>query len=164
MTHHNLFSKPRRFLLGIFVLGITVFRLIGPLAANTAYAQERMLLPTTTLTLHQRNILVEVAATEASRNLGLMFRQSLPPDQGMLFVFDAPTAACFWMKNTLIPLSIAFIDETGKIINILDMQPHSLDNHCPADPMRYAVEMPQGWFQQAGVSAGDTIKGIPAAN
>ena len=161
------FSKPELkrsgFLLFLFalLLGTTLL-----LANRQVYAQQQqaMLLPTTSLKLQQRQILVEIAATEASRNQGLMFRTSLPDDQGMLFVFDTPSRSCFWMKNTLIPLSIAFIDQAGKIINILDMQPQSLDNHCPAATMQYALEMPQGWFRDAGIQAGDSVQNLPALN
>lgn len=134
------------------------------LAAQTAHARQAMLLPVAPLQLNQHTVQAEVAATEASRNQGLMFRTSLPPDQGMLFVFQAPTRSCFWMKNTLIPLSIAFIDNDGRIINILDMQPQSLENHCPDRAMQFALEMPQGWFRKAGVRSGDLVSGLPATD
>ncbi|TCV01642.1 hypothetical protein EV686_102355 [Paracandidimonas soli] len=162
MTRQIPFPKPGQKSPGFLLFLLLVFLFLSQ--ADRAHARQAMLLPTASLTLKQREIRVEVAATDASRNQGLMFRTSLPPDHGMLFAFDTPSRTCFWMKNTLIPLSIAFIDGTGRIINILDMQPHSLDNHCPESAMRYALEMPKGWFRDAGIEAGDKVEGLPAAN
>jgi len=82
---------------------------------------------------------------------------------GMLFVFPDSLPHCFWMKNTLIPLSIAFLDEAGRIVNIAEMQPKSEDNHCAAKPVRYALEMNAGWFARRGLKAGDAIGGIERA-
>lgn len=123
-------------------------------------AQAR-LLPTTTLSLGSVKAYVEIAATPENRNQGLMFRKSLPADHGMLFVFEQETSQCFWMKNTPLPLTIAFIDAQGKIINTRDMQPYSEATHCPTRPMRYALEMEQGWFTQYGIVAGQHVKGLP---
>jgi len=139
-------------------LAITVFLI--SLVPATLSAQGR-LLPTATLHLAGIPAYVEVAATPEVRNRGLMFRQSLPPDHGMLFVFDNETTTCFWMRNTPLPLSIAFIDKTGRIINLRDMQPHSEADHCPDRPMRYALEMPQGWFDRYGIKAGTVVEGLP---
>lgn len=102
----------------------------------------------------------EVAATPATREVGLMHRQRMAPHAGMLFVFEASQAYCFWMKNTLIPLSIAFLDDEGRIVNIADMQPLSEENHCAARPVRYALEMNQGWFREKGIKPGARIQGI----
>src|SRR3546814_3344166 len=99
-----------------------------------------MLLPTAQLSIGSHKIQAEVAATDASRANGLMNRASLPENHGMLFVFDGPTTTCFWMKNTPLPLSIAFIDSKGMIVNIADMQPHTLDPHCPKAPVTHALE------------------------
>lgn len=141
--------------------GAAVCALIAAwLALGTAQAQS-MLLPTAEILVGPQKVHVEVAATEAARTQGLMGRPSLPPNQGMLFVFEAPGSVCFWMKNTPLPLSIAFIDAAGKIINIADMQPHTLDSHCPAGPMLYALEMQQGWFRQHQIKAGALVKGLP---
>src|SRR5690606_16225718 len=109
---------------------------------------QAMLLPTASLKVGAVEAQVEVASTPPQRNRGLMFRESLPADHGMLFVFDEDNTQCFWMRNTPLPLSIAFIDSKGRIINIRDMHPHDETNHCPTRPMRYALEMQQGWFQQ----------------
>ena len=105
-------------------------------------------------------IRAEVADAFASRMQGLMQRTSLPPNGGMLFVFDEDATHCMWMKNTLIPLSVAFLDERGAIINIADMQPHSGQSHCASRPARYALEMTQGWFAQRGIRAGARLRGL----
>ena len=102
----------------------------------------------------------EVADSFATRMQGLMHRTSLPPNGGMLFVFDEEATPCMWMKNTLIPLSVAFLDASGAIINIADMQPHSEQSHCAARPSRYALEMTQGWFAQRGMHAGTRLRGL----
>ena len=129
------------------------------LAAAPALAQQPPL-PTVELGAGMHVIRAEVADSNASRSQGLMRRTSLPPNGGMLFVFDEDAVHCMWMKNTLIPLSVAFIDERGTIINIADMQPHSEQSHCAARPARYALEMTQGWFAQRGIRAGAPLRGL----
>jgi len=126
-----------------------------------------MLLPTTRLQLHTQdgqtvNAHVELATTPESQALGLMHRQHLPPNQGMLFVFDR-AAGCFWMRNTLVPLSIAFIDAQGIIRQINHMQPLSEALHCPRSGLTapYALEMNAGWFGRNGLKTGDRITGLP---
>jgi uncharacterized membrane protein (UPF0127 family) len=94
----------------------------------------------------------EVAADYASRGRGLMHRKSLAPNAGMLFIFESAALHCMWMKNTYIPLSVAFIDEKGEIVNIADMQPHSEQSHCAARPALYALEMSRGWFAERGIA------------
>lgn len=130
---------------------------------NTARAQS-MRLPVVNLTIQHHTLHAEVAATPKSRSLGLMHRQSLPPDTGMLFVFERTGQPCFWMKNTPLPLSIAFIDDNGAIVNMADMQPNTRDNHCPVAPIRYALEMQQGWFKDKGIQPGDTVHNLPSAS
>jgi uncharacterized membrane protein (UPF0127 family) len=105
-------------------------------------------------------IRAEVADSFATRMQGLMHRTSLPPNGGMLFVFDEEGAHCMWMKNTLIPLSVAFLDARGAIVNIADMQPHSEQSHCAARPARYALEMTRGWFAQREIRAGARLRGL----
>lgn len=126
-----------------------------------AAAAQSLLLPTAQLVVGSHAVNAEVAATDESRSFGLMERQSLPPDQGMLFVFEKAGTPCFWMKNTPLPLSIAFIDAQGVIVNIADMQAHSLDPHCPTAAVIYALEMEQGWFRQHQVKAGASVKHLP---
>lgn len=106
-------------------------------------------------------IRAEVVADSASRARGLMYRKNLPPNGGMLFVFDEPAIHCMWMKNTLIPLSVAFIDDRGTIVNIADMEPHSERSHCAARPVRYALEMNRGWFAARGIKPGTRLGGVP---
>lgn len=106
---------------------------------------------------------VEVADTDPHRARGLMHRDKLGSDDGMLFVFEEPAYQSMWMKNTLIPLSVAFIDRQGRILNILDMEPQTLDSHMSAGPALYAIETNKGWFAQKKVKAGDRVTGLPPA-
>lgn len=106
-------------------------------------------------------IQAEVAASETQRQQGLMYRQTLAPNAGMLFLFGAPVVSCMWMKNTFIPLSAAFIDANGKIVNIEDMQPQTLDAHCGKGNVAYVLEMNQGWFKQRNIKPGMVISGLP---
>lgn len=122
---------------------------------------QAMLLPTAELLVDGHAVDAEVAATEPSRAYGLMNRKSLPENHGMLFVFDRTDSHCFWMKNTPLPLSIAFIDDDGTIVNIADMQPFDESSHCPVKPVRYALEMSQGWFKNHAVKAPARINGLP---
>jgi uncharacterized membrane protein (UPF0127 family) len=106
---------------------------------------------------------VEVADTDESRARGLMFRQGMPRNEGMLFIFTDPGYHSMWMMNTYIPLSVAFIDGEGKILNILDMQPKTQDTHSAAGPARYAIETNLGWFAEKKIKAGDKVTGLPPA-
>jgi uncharacterized membrane protein (UPF0127 family) len=105
----------------------------------------------------------EVVYTDESRQIGLMYRQKMPPSHGMLFVFDQPARHCMWMKNTLLPLSVAFLDDKGRVINIEDMQPQTEDSHCAAQPAKYALEMNLGWFTSRGIGSGMALAGIERA-
>ena len=127
------------------------------IAAAPALAQQPPL-PAVELGAGMHVIRAEVADNNSSRARGLMRRTALPPNGGMLFVFDEDAIHCMWMKNTLIPLSVAFIDARGAIINIADMQPHSEQSHCAARPARYALEMTRGWFAQRGIRAGAPLR------
>jgi len=118
-------------------------------------------LRTTKLTAGIHVITAEIASTPQSRMIGLMMRERLAPNHGMVFVFEDKSQHCFWMRNTLIPLSIAFIDDDGTIVNIADMAPKSEASTCPQRPVRYALEMDQGWFAKRGVTAGKKISGLP---
>ncbi len=103
----------------------------------------------------------QVVATPEQRATGLMFRKEMPANEGMLFVFEQPAGQCFWMKNTLLPLTAAFVADDGTIVNLADMQPQSLDSHCSAQPVRYVLEMHQGWFAKRGLKAGSKLSGGP---
>ncbi|MEO8599201.1 MAG: DUF192 domain-containing protein [bacterium] len=125
-----------------------------------AYAQQTQKFRSTTLSAGMYVIKAEIAANEAERQQGLMFREKMASNEGMLFDFEAPAGVCMWMKNTLIPLSVAFIDSSGKIVNVEDMQPQTTDSHCAKKTVRYALEMNQGWFKQKNIKPGSIISGI----
>lgn len=115
------------------------------------------------LTSGMYRIQAEVAHTDPLRQRGLMFRKEMPEHQGMLFVFPQRDTHCMWMRNTLLPLSVAFIDEDGRIINVEEMAPQTETNHCASKPARYALEMNRNWFRQRGLTAGTQIRGIERA-
>lgn len=119
-------------------------------------------LPTTTLTVRGQRMIVEIAATPMQREIGLMNRFSLQPDHGMLFVFESAQPLAFWMKNTYIPLSVAFVDANGRILNIEAMAPQDLATHWSRGPALYAIEMRQGWFLDHGIGPGDVLEGLTA--
>ena len=131
----------------------------GVIAQGAAAADA---LPTVPLSINDHQIRAEVAATPEQRSTGLMHRFSLRPDHGMIFVFERPGPQSFWMKNTFIPLSIAFIAPDGRIINIDDMAPQDETSHRSKGPALYALEMRKGWFAERGIRAGDFVKGLPA--
>lgn len=116
------------------------------------------------LSVGMHAIRAEVARTPRERSTGLMFRTGLGTNDGMLFEFDEPAEQCFWMKNTLLPLSIAFVTDDGRIANIDRMQPGTLDSHCSTKPVRFVLEMNDGWFEKRGIGPGARIKGAPFAN
>ncbi|MGQ0512466.1 MAG: DUF192 domain-containing protein [Betaproteobacteria bacterium] len=117
-------------------------------------------LPVVELGAGMHVIRAEVAADMASRMQGLMHRKSMPQNAGMVFVFDEDAIHCMWMKNTLIPLSVAFIDKAGSIVSISEMQPHSEQSHCAAKPARFALEMNKGWFAKKGIRPGAKLRGL----
>ena len=135
------------------------FALVLLLAAAPALAQPQ--LPVAQLSAGMHLIRAEVAADFASRARGLMHRSTMPQNAGMLFIFDELAIHCMWMKNTFIPLSVAFMDERGTIVSISDMQPHSEESHCAARPALYALEMERGWFEKRGIKPGVRLGGIP---
>lgn len=120
-------------------------------------------LPTVQLTAGAHLITAEVAATEPARARGLMFRERLAPNHGMLFVFEAAAPHCMWMRNTPLALSVAFLADDGRIVNIEDMQPLTETAHCAARPVRFALEMERGWFAKRGIGPGAKLGGLPSA-
>jgi len=106
-------------------------------------------------------IQAEVAQSPDERSTGLMFRKTMATNDGMLFAFEQPGQQCFWMKNTLLPLSAAFIADDGSIVNIEDMKPQTLDSHCSVKPVRFVLEMNQGWFAKRGIKPGSRLQGAP---
>jgi len=140
---------------------IFVMLLTSTLVAVAAAAQLVVELPATTLTLGKQKVVAEVAATPEQRSTGLMHRFSLKPDHGMIFVFETAEPQGFWMKNTFIPLSIAFIGSDGRILNIADMAPQDERTHWSSGPAQYALEMRKGWFAEHGIVPGDRVGGLP---
>ncbi|MFN9451183.1 MAG: DUF192 domain-containing protein [Rubrivivax sp.] len=121
-------------------------------------------LPTVALGAGMHNIVAEVASTPLQRQIGMMMRTEMAQHEGMLFVFEEPQRQCFWMRNTLLPLAIAFISDDGRIVNLAEMQPRSDDSHCSTAPVRYVLEMNKGWFSKRGIKAGDKLRGKPFGN
>lgn len=138
---------------------LALFCLACPLPAPAQQAQ----LPMVELFAGMHRIEAEVAAHPESRQIGLMQRSFMAPQRGMLFVFPDLAKHCMWMRNTLLPLSVAFLDEKGVVINIEDMQPKTEVNHCAARPARYALEMNLGWFRSRGFASGIAITGVEKA-
>lgn len=120
-------------------------------------------LPAITLQAGMHNIRAAVAKTPEQRQTGLMHRREMAPHEGMLFIFDEAAPQCFWMKNTPLPLTIAFLEDDGTVVNLADMKPLALDSHCSAKPVRFVLEMHQGWFAKRGIKAGAKISGGPFA-
>ncbi len=119
--------------------------------------------PEMELAMGMYRIEAEVAASGEERELGLMFREKMAPNHGMLFVFPDVRRECMWMKNTLLPLSVAFLDDHGVIVNIEEMEARTLNNHCSARPIRFALEMNTGWFKQRGFGPGTRLRGLERA-
>ena len=134
-----------------FALVLVAALLAAPARAGLAVVE---------LTAGMHLIRAEVADRMDTRMQGLMFRKAMAANAGMVFVFDEAGTHCMWMKNTLIPLSVAFVDEAGAIINIADMEPHTEQSHCAARPARYALEMNKGWFGQRAVRPGARLGGL----
>lgn len=153
MTQFSAFLGARRRPLSGIVL------LIGMLLGPVVRAQQPAL-PVVALNAGIHMIHAELAATPGTRALGLMRRKSMPQGSGMLFVFDENAGHCMWMKNTLLPLSVAFIDARGVIVNIEDMKPLAETSHCASRPARFALEMNQGWFGKRGIAPGTKIQGL----
>ncbi|WP_295528834.1 DUF192 domain-containing protein [uncultured Pseudacidovorax sp.] len=132
------------------------------LAATTLVAAQPQLdLPRVPITVGMYRIDAQVASTPQQRQTGLMFRENLPQQEGMLFVFEEPAVQCFWMKNTLVPLTAAFVADDGRIVNLADMQAQTTDSHCSEAPVRYVLEMNQGWFARKGLRKGTKLSGTP---
>jgi len=118
-------------------------------------------LPRVKLSAGMHQIDAQVAQTPTQRQIGLMFRREMPQHEGMLFVFEQPAPQCFWMKNTILPLTAAFVADDGTIVNLADMKPQTEDSHCSAKPVRFVLEMNQGWFAKKNLKAGAKLAGPP---
>ncbi|AHK78391.1 hypothetical protein M911_03465 [Ectothiorhodospira haloalkaliphila] len=151
-------SGPSRKLLWAILVGALLLTACLPLLRYSppADAGAPLLLP---LTIGEHTVMVEVAADPASRRQGLMFREHLPEGQGMLFVWPREARYGMWMKNTLIPLDVAFISADHRIIEIMTMQPETTDSHTASEPVRFALEVNAGWFERHGIEPGDEVGG-----
>ncbi len=152
---------PRHLALGALVIVAAVAATLAPVTARAQAAEKAQSLPTIPLVVGGRKIVAEVARAPAEMATGLMWRFSLRPDHGMLFVYDQPRHMSFWMKNTFIPLSIAFIDADGRILNIEDMAPQTDQLHWSRAPGVYALEMRKGWFADQRIGPGAVVEGLP---
>ncbi len=141
--------------IALLVLGTA---LVNPSRSQNAAQLD---LPRVKLTAGVHLINAQIAATSEQRSTGLMFRTEMPLSEGMLFVFEKAAQQCFWMKNTLLPLTAAFVADDGTIVNLADMQPQSTDSHCSTQPVRFVLEMSQGWFGKKGIKAGYKLGGKP---
>ncbi|MBP9148447.1 MAG: DUF192 domain-containing protein [Rhodoferax sp.] len=144
----------------LFAPTVMVLALVTGISAQ-AQSTPQMDLPRTQITAGMYLINAQVAATPQQRSTGLMFRQQMPQGEGMLFVFEQPSQQCFWMKNTPLPLTAAFVADDGSIVNLVDMKPLSTESHCSSKPVRYVLEMNQGWFGKKGLKAGSKLAGPP---
>ena len=127
--------------------------------AVLAQEQPQLDLPRVHLQAGMHQIDAQVASGYEQRMTGLMFRKEMPQHEGMIFVFEQPAQQCFWMKNTLLPLTAAFVADDGTIVNMADMKPQTLDSHCSSQPVRYVLEMNKGWFAKKGIKAGSKLGG-----
>jgi uncharacterized membrane protein (UPF0127 family) len=141
-------------------LGALALLLGGP-AASFAQDAPQLNLQRITLTAGMHQIDVQLALTGEQKQKGLMMRKEMPQHEGMLFVFDQASTQCFWMRNTLIPLTAAFVADDGIIVNLADMKPLTELSHCSSKPVRYVLEMNQGWFAKKGIKPGFRLSGAP---
>ena len=140
----------------------TFLTIVAALASCAALAQEpQMDLPRVKLAAGMHLIDAQLARNTDERSVGLMFRKEMPQHEGMLFEFEQASQQCFWMKNTLLPLSAAFVADDGTVVNVEDMKPQTLDSHCSTKPVRYVLEMNQGWFAKRGIKPGYKLTGLP---
>jgi uncharacterized membrane protein (UPF0127 family) len=139
--------------------------LLGLSASLTVFSQTsnapQIDLPRVKISAGMHLIDTQIASTNLQRQIGLMHRPSMPQTEGMLFVFDEPATQCFWMKNTLLPLTAAFVADDGRIVNLADMKPKTTDSHCSTQPVRFVLEMNKGWFDKKGLKAGFKLGGTP---
>jgi uncharacterized membrane protein (UPF0127 family) len=140
----------------LLFIGLTT-QIAGQVHANSPQTD----LPRIALGAGIHRIEAQLAATPTQRQIGLMWRKEMPQNEGMLFVFEQAGVQCFWMMNTLLPLTAAFIADDGTIVNLADMKPQTTDSHCSVKPVRYVLEMNQGWFKQKGIAAGARLSGLP---
>ena len=152
---YRIFSvRPSMLLIGVLGFGA----LISGDQVN-AQSTPQMSLERTQLMAGMHRLDVQLALTPEQRQIGLMWRKDMPQHEGMLFVFEQPSTQCFWMRNTLIPLTAAFLEDDGTIVNLADMKPLNDDSHCSTKPVRFVLEMNQGWFAKRQIKSGFKLNG-----
>jgi uncharacterized membrane protein (UPF0127 family) len=132
---------------------------VMPSHAQQAQQQPQTDLQRTQLSVGLYKLDVQIAQTPLQREIGLMFRKEMPQAEGMIFVFEQPATQCFWMRNTILPLTAAFVADDGRIVNLVDMQPMTENSHCSLEPVRYVLEMNQGWFAKKNIKKGAKLGG-----
>lgn len=142
-------------------IGLVIGLAIGTATVPAGAQEGPQRLSTIQLGAGMHIIKAEVARTPTEHQIGLMHRKSMGVNEGMLFIFERPAQQCFWMKNTLIPLAIAFVGDDGTVVNVDEMKPQTLDTHCSAKPVRFVLEMNTGWFAKRGIKAGSKLSGAP---
>ena len=140
---------------------LLVTALLWVLSTAAMAQQAQLQLPRAKLSAGMHLLDVQLAQTPQERQVGLMFRKEMPQHEGMLFVFEQPAIQCFWMRNTLLPLTAAFVADDGTIVNLADMKPQSDDSHCSTKPVRFVLEMNQGWFAKRNIQSGYKLGGQP---
>ncbi|MBS0454573.1 MAG: DUF192 domain-containing protein [Proteobacteria bacterium] len=150
--------SPRTFFLSLVVLANCF---VQPAAFAQGTGAPQMDLQRIRIGAGMYQIDAQVAAAPLERQIGLMYRKEMPQQEGMLFVFEQAAPQCFWMKNTLLPLTAAFVADDGRIVNLVDMKPQTTDNHCSEEPVRYVLEMNQGWFAKKNIKKGFHLTGTP---
>lgn len=148
-----------RLLYRLLFVSAALMASLPALAQRESAGTPQLNLPRATISAGMHRIDAQVASTPTQRQIGLMHRREMPQHEGMLFVFEQPATQCFWMKNTLIPLTAAFVEDDGTIANLADMKPLDESSHCSAKPVRYVLEMNKGWFEQRNLRAGVKLRG-----
>ncbi|QXZ10890.1 DUF192 domain-containing protein [Comamonas sp. Y33R10-2] len=163
ISHQDLPQSVRAKWVAVVSTALLAFASLGSMTPAMARdeGQPQMNLRRIDLTAGMFRINTQLAQTPQQREIGLMFRKEMPQQEGMLFIFDVPGVQCFWMRNTLLPLTAAFVADDGTIVNLADMKPMSDDSHCSAKPVRYVLEMNVGWFAKRGIKAGAKLGGEP---
>jgi uncharacterized membrane protein (UPF0127 family) len=148
----------------MFKRPVVLLALFASLVASAFAQQAQTDLQRVKLSVGMYQIDAQVAQTAQQREIGLMFRKEMPQTEGMIFVFDQPATQCFWMRNTLLPLTAAFVADDGRIVNLADMKPQTDDSHCSEEPVRFVLEMNQGWFARKNIKKGAKLGGELFAN
>ena len=143
----------------MFKRPVVLLALFASLVASAFAQQAQTDLQRVKLSVGMYQIDAQVAQTAQQREIGLMFRKEMPQTEGMIFVFDQPATQCFWMRNTLLPLTAAFVADDGRIVNLADMKPQTDDSHCSEEPVRFVLEMNQSWFAKKNIKKGAKLGG-----